>query len=209
MELKPHDLLEINSVSDLISYTPLPEWGEGSIEKSPFVVVRRARASEGLVAVGVRGSKRNERFAAFLPVDRIVRRITPEQLVRESKWDEHSKEIFRCLEQTSNIMNVHSLIWGPTGSVGFELTSGTETVTAESDIDLIIRTPHRLEKKLAQHLLDEFQKVGVRIDVQMETPAGAVNLLEYARVKEDPVLVKTQGGPLLMEDPWILYKSDN
>jgi phosphoribosyl-dephospho-CoA transferase len=209
MELKPHDLLEIKNVSDLISYSPFPEWVKGSIAKSPFTVIRRARAREGLVAVGIRGSKRNERFAAFLPVDRIVRRFTPEQLVQKLKWDEHSKEIFRCLEQTSNIMNVYSLSWGPTGSVGFELASGTETVTAESDIDLIIRTPHRLEKKLAQHLLDEFQKIEVRIDVQMETPAGAINLLEYVRVKGDSVLVKTQDGPLLMEDPWTLHKVNN
>jgi phosphoribosyl-dephospho-CoA transferase len=197
MELNPHDLLEVESVTDLISYSPFPEWVETSIAKSPFVVVRRASASEGLVAVGVRGSMRNERFAAFLHVGNIVKRITPEQLAHQRKWNEHSKEIFCCLEQVSNLMKAHSLKWGPVGSVGFELVSGKETTKKTSDIDIVIRFTEGLTSKFAREIEAELKKVQVRVDVQLEAMEGAFSLSEYAASGGKPVLLRTMNGPLL------------
>lgn len=198
MELNPHDLLEVRCVSDLISYSPLPEWVKISIAKAPFVVVRRARASEGLVAVGVRGSMRNERFAAFLPVNHIVRRITPEQLAHERKWNEHSKEIFCCLEQVSHLMNIYSLMWGPVGSVGFELVSGKETTTKTSDIDIVIRFAEGFTTSFSREIETELKKIQVRLDVQMESKEGAFSLSEYAVSGRQPVLLlRTMDGPML------------
>ncbi|MGM0876062.1 MAG: malonate decarboxylase holo-ACP synthase [Bacillota bacterium] len=197
MELNPHDLLEVESVADLISYSPLPEWVEMSIAKAPYVVVRRARASEGLVAVGVRGSMRNERFAAFLPVNHIVSRITPEQLAQEKKWNDHSKGIFCCLEQVSNIMNVYSLMWGPVGSVGFELVSGKETTTRTSDIDIVIRFEEGFTISFAREIEEEIKKYHVRVDVQIDAIEGAFSLSEYAASGGQPVLLRTMDGPML------------
>jgi phosphoribosyl-dephospho-CoA transferase len=213
MGLAPHDLLEISDSSDLVIYSPMPDWVKTSLSRAPFVVVRRARAPKNQIAVGIRGKQRNQRFAAFLPKNQFIRKITPEQLTENQLWEQHIRykkvQVFTCLNSIDHLLQHHQFLWGPTGSVGFELASGKETVTPESDIDLIIRTPHPLEKNLAQFLLHEFQKSEVRIDVQMETPVGAVNLFEYAKTKREPVLVKTQDGPLLIENPWILNKVDN
>jgi phosphoribosyl-dephospho-CoA transferase len=197
MELNPHDLLEVESVADLISYSPFPDWVETSIAKSPFVVVRRARASEGLVAVGVRGSMRNERFAAFLPIDHIVRRITPEQLTQQRSWKEHSKEIFCCLKQVSNLMKAHSLIWGPVGSVGFELVSEKETTTKTSDIDIVIRFSEGFTTRCAREIEAELKKSHVRVDVQLEAKDGAFSLSEFAASGGKPILIRTMDGPML------------
>lgn len=197
MELNPHDLLEVDSVTDLISYSPMPDWVEMSIAKAPFVVVRRARASEGLVAVGVRGSMRNERFAAFLPVDHIVRWIKPEQLVQERKWSKQSKDIFCCLERVSHLMKVHSLMWGPVGSVGFELVSGKEMTRKTSDIDIVIRFSEGFTTRFAKELEAELKKIQVRVDVQLEAMEGAFSLSEYAASGDKPVLLRTMDGPML------------
>ena len=199
MELNPHDLLEIDCKSDLISYSPLPDWVGISLAKAPYVVVRRVRAEEGLVAVGVRGPKRNERFAAFLPVERIVRRITPEQLAQERKWNNYSKEIFRHLEEVSNLMNKYMLTWGPTGSIGFELTSGKETVTKKSDIDLIIRTSKEFSKEFFQELESELKIIPAQLDVQVEITEGAFSLHEYAASQEKKILLRTMDGPMLKQ----------
>ncbi|MBM7585382.1 phosphoribosyl-dephospho-CoA transferase [Bacillus pakistanensis] len=213
MELAPHDLLEISDSSDLVIHSPMPDWVKTSLDRAPFVVVRRARAPKNQIAVGIRGKQRNQRFAAFLPKSQFIRKITPEQLTENQRWKQHHRykkvQAFICLNSIDRLLQHYQFLWGPTGSVGFELASGKETVTPESDIDLIIRTPHRLEKNLAQSILLEFQKSEVRIDVQMETPVGAVNLFEYGKAIREPVLVKTQNGPLLIENPWILNEVDN
>lgn len=197
MELNPHDLLELKSVKDLISHSPLPEWVEPSITRAPFVVVRRSRASEGFVAVGVRGRARNERYAAFMPVDHLLKRITPEQLAQERKWKKHPQEIFSCLEQVSHIMNDHSLIWGPVGSVGFELLSGKKTTTKTSDIDIVIRISEGFTTEFAKKIVSELIKIQVRVDVQMESTKGAFSLSEYAASEGKPILIRTIDGPIL------------
>jgi phosphoribosyl-dephospho-CoA transferase len=196
MELNPHDLLELKSVKDLISHSPLPKWVEPSITRAPFVVVRRSRAIEGFVAVGVRGRERNERYAAFMPVDHLLKRITPEQLAQERKWKKHPQEIFSCLEQVSHIMNDHSLIWGPVGSVGFELLSGKKTTSKTSDIDIVIRISEGFTTEFAKKIVSELI-IQVRVDVQMESTKGAFSLSEYAASEGKPILIRTIDGPIL------------
>ncbi|GIN93847.1 phosphoribosyl-dephospho-CoA transferase [Siminovitchia terrae] len=197
MELKPHDLLEIYCAKDLISYDSLPEWAKASIDAAPFVVVRRARPAPGFAAVGIRGSKRSERFAAFLPIDRIKRKVTPEDLAKEQKWREQDKEIFRHLEKVAHLMNHHSLEWGIAGSLGFELASGKETTTNSSDIDLVIRFNDQFTFKLAKKIKNELEKMKVRVDVQVETRYGAFSLFEYADCENRPILLRTMDRPML------------
>ena len=45
-------------------------------------------------------------------------------------------------------------------------------------------------------------KLPVRIDVLLETPAGAVALAEYARGKS-VVMLRSPQGPRLVADPWL------
>lgn len=205
MELKPHDLLEIRSHHDLISYSPLPDWAKESLSYSPFVVIRRALSPEGQIAVGVRGNTRSERFAAFLPIDRIMQRIAPEDIGEKKEWKQHSQyrnmEIYKCLEELSNYLEALGLIWGPTGSIGFELASGRNVVKNTSDIDLLIRSHAKMPRKTAEQLHFFIKKRKIRVDVQVEAALGAFALEEYAK-GISPLLIRTMNGPVLLDDPW-------
>ncbi|WP_153733135.1 malonate decarboxylase holo-ACP synthase [Sporosarcina obsidiansis] len=197
MDLNPHDLLEIKCISDLISYSPLPDWVESSLNQAPFVVVRRARAEEGLVSVGIRGEKRNERFAAFLPIKQIQKQITPEQLAASENWKGSAKELFRHMDEVSLLMKKHSLTWGPTGSVGFELASRKETVTEMSDLDLLIRADGRFTQDFCRTINYDLKKVPIAIDVQVELPEGAFSLHEIVTTQEEKIVLRTMNGPML------------
>lgn len=201
MVLEPHDLLEINP-RDLISHSPIPEWAVLSLKIAPFVVVRRASAPIGQVAVGIRGKKRNERFAAFLPDNRVIRQIKPEHLTNRYKWENKQSPAFLALTVSADLLNKYRFTWGPGGSVGFELASSIQTVTLDSDLDIIIRAPEPLPMNVCVQIINELKKSSVRIDVQVETPAGAFSLIEYVR-DNGHVLLKTIYGPKLSINPWM------
>ncbi|PLS04859.1 malonate decarboxylase holo-ACP synthase [Neobacillus cucumis] len=204
MALEPHDLLKINP-KDIISHTILPEWVVHSLETAPFVVVRRVHAPIGQAAIGIRGKQRNQRFGAFLQVQSVIKQIKPEDLTAREQWKDKQSPVFAAMEFAKEIFNTHRLSWGPGGSVGFELASGVKTVTSKSDLDLIIRSPVPLEFYIASEMVEELQKSPVKVDVQVETPAGAFSLMEYAR-GPGPVLLKTMFGPKLSRNPWDVSK---
>jgi phosphoribosyl-dephospho-CoA transferase len=95
--------------------------------------------------------------------------------------------------------------WGPTGSTAFELATGVPTVHASSDLDVLMRAPAPVPADEAHALLHQFEScaetAGIRVDVQLETPAGGVALAEWARHKPR-TLVKRADGPCLIADPW-------
>jgi phosphoribosyl-dephospho-CoA transferase len=64
--VRTHDLLEIEA-KQLMSSACAPEWVEEDLRKSPFVVVRRGPAMGQEIPIGVRGTERNQRWAAFCP----------------------------------------------------------------------------------------------------------------------------------------------
>jgi len=205
MELKPHDLLELKSHHDLISYSPLPDWVKESLSLSPFVVIRRALSPKGQIAVGVRGNTRSERFAAFLPIDHIIQRITPEDLAQKKTWQKqtHSRnmDIYQFLDELSNYLETLELKWGPTGSIGFELASGRNVVKNTSDIDLLIRSHEKMPRKTAEKIYTYVKESNIRVDVQIEAAKGAFALEEYAK-GTSPLLIRTLNGPVLTNDPW-------
>lgn len=153
--------------------------------------------------VGIRGSVRNERYTTFLPRSAFVARISPEQLAQERTWEAHPHwhglGALRGLSQIAS--QLAGFAWGPTGSVGFELASGVPTLTPASDLDLVIRVPERLSQHDARQLAAMFAAAPVPIDVQLETPYGAVLLNDY--VSDAPhFLLRTLDGPRLVRDPW-------
>ncbi|MBT2698424.1 malonate decarboxylase holo-ACP synthase [Bacillus sp. ISL-40] len=200
MVLEPHDLLEINR-RDLISHSPIPDWAVLSLEIAPFVVVRRAIAPNGQVAVGIRGRNRNERFAAFLPKNRVIQQIKPEHLTEYYLWENKQAPVFSALTNSASLFIENSLTWGPGGSVGFELASSVEAVTLESDLDIIIRAPEPLPMDVGVQIVQDLKKSPVRIDVQVEAPKGSFSLSEYVRGSE-LVLLKTFSGPRMSKNPW-------
>lgn len=205
MELKVNDLLKINTVNDLIGdFTDFP-WIDEAVKRSPLVVVRRAPLINNMVPVGIRGTNRSQRLAATILDSNIIEIIKPEQLVEGKLWrnNKHIGEtqIFKTLEAVDNIFKRYSMIWGPTGSVGFELASGVETVTATSDLDIIVRAPSFVPIKTAKDIIKELSTVITKVDIQLETPKGSLALAEYAR-GDNNILIRTLNGPRLIKNPW-------
>lgn len=201
MGLNAHDLLKLQSVHDMVSYSTIPDWVFHSLKKAPYVVVRRASGMKGMAAVGVRGESRNQRFAAFLPYGKVVERITPELLAEKELWVQneriHSIMALNSLVHIHEILAKHTVPWGPTGSVGFELASGVPTAKPSSDLDLVIRSRTLLHLEKARHIMIDLSGLAVRVDVQLETAQGAIPLLEYSR-GDSPILLRTENGPRLV-----------
>lgn len=208
----PHDLLQLNSRwVQLKADHDLPEWVLRSLEQTPWVVVRRAPALEGQIAVGVRGQERHLRQALTIPNDLVVQQVTPEQLIQSSlspnysliakeRW--HTMPALQALEQLATRWQRYHLSWGPTGSAGFELATGMPALTMTSDLDIVLRCPQFLDPTVAEQLLEHTLNLPVRVDIQIETSYGAVALSEWARPATDRVLMRTLQGPLLVNDPW-------
>jgi phosphoribosyl-dephospho-CoA transferase len=209
--MRAHDLLRISGVADLVLVgLDLPEkrfplWVERSLQEAPFVVVRRADLFDGMIPVGVRGSLRQHRSAAYLNPESVRNRITPEQLATKRGWPGNARieEIpgFKVLAGIEEELANLPLAYGPTGSIGFELASGRPAATSTSDLDLLIRAPEHLPMPLAQELITIFSGSPCRVDAQLETPRGAISLAEYAR-GQTPLLLRQNGGPVLVSDPW-------
>jgi phosphoribosyl-dephospho-CoA transferase len=205
MEVAPHDLLYICHPADLLSQIAQPPWVHGALVRAPYVVVRRARAAAGMVAIGIRGQVRSERFAASLPLCAITKSITPEQLAGAQVWKTSPRlsasKALQTLVSASDVFEELALAWGPAGSVGFELASQIQTTTETSDLDLIVRAREPLSIGTARTLHARLTIIPVHIDIQVETPSGAFALAEYVQGAARLVL-RTLDGPRLVRDPW-------
>lgn len=212
----PHDLLQL--YPDWVSLEELntvPDWVTVSLAQTPWVVVRRAPTLEHHLAVGVRGNERHLRQALTIPESLVARKVTPEQLVwSDTQLDQHIAEhqidrerwhtmpALQALQQLSSRWESYKIIWGPGGSAGFELATGKTTLTTASDLDIVLRCPEPLHPTIAEQLWQHTLQLPVRVDVQIETPYGAVALSEWANPVTDRVLMRTLQGPLLVADPW-------
>lgn len=205
----PHDLIRLGAPAQLIGEGQ-PDWVTQAIRAAPWVVVRRAALNGDLIPVGVRGAERNARWAGWLSPDHMVERLSPEALPQRANAlsiDRSALPALSALSPLAAILAGHGLSWGPTGSVGFELASGRPTVKATSDLDALVRCPRPLPRETAADLVRQIGELGVRCDLILETPAGGVALLEYARA-EGPVAARGRDGPRLVDDPWAVEQTD-
>lgn len=200
--MRPHDLLRIKSTAVLAP--EVPEWARDALHRVPYVVVRRDESVQGLVPVGVRGTKRDQRHAAWVANHDVVATVTPESLAVESAWracERRQMPVFAAFERVADAAAEMHLVWGPGGSAGFELATGVETVTAASDLDIIVR-PGKIHRR---EDLEQFQKCldtcDVRVDAVIEAEAGAVALREWL-MSPDRLLIKTPAGPRLGTFAW-------
>lgn len=197
LDLGAHDLLWGMTADCLADDVPL--WVKEVLLRGDPVVVRRAITPLDQVAVGVRGQFRHQRYATQMPRSAITRQLKPEALTHvNTQQFEHLAE---RLQSISNIMKSFSGCWGYTGSFGFELATGIETVTQQSDIDLLIRAEQPFAKKQAAELLENFQQAGLNVDIQLQLPQGGLALKEWAR-NSGKVLLKRADGAVLVENPW-------
>lgn len=188
--VKPHDLLKLSA--DTVLPTNTPRWVVGALTAAPWVVVRRARAAPGRVAVGVRGCTRSQRHALDVRRCDIAAVVTPEELAHSSASAD--RPAFRALDVIRPALDRVHISWGPTGSVGFELATGIRTVTQTSDLDLVVRLTGLCHIAAIERAITE---TGARIDCQVETAAGAIALTELTADTPE-ILVRTADGPWLM-----------
>ena len=202
--MRPHDLLRLADGAGLRHEGSAPAWTRVSLARTPWVVVRRARTPAGLIPVGARGRTRGERFAALLAPDAVAARVTPEDLAAARGWRHmpraRSVGSLRVLDAVDELFSSLGLAWGPTGSVGFELAAGAATARAVSDLDVVVRAPEPWPLDRAREIADCLNRLPARVDAQLDAPAGAVALDEYARGGR--VLLRTPDGPSLIQDPW-------
>jgi len=192
-----HDLLWGMTPAQLAA--DAPQWAIESLAAGQPVVVRRAVSAEGWVAVGVRGVLREQRLAAFMALEAIVRRVSPEALCHVDC--ERDLPAMRALNQLRPMLDDCGWVWGVSGSVGFELASGFVAMHAASDLDLILRTPQLITRNQARKLVERFDQAVCRVDMQLQTPFGAVALREWASGSAR-VLLKNQHQACLVVDPW-------
>ena len=195
--LQAHDLLWGMTVDHLDGSAPI--WAIEAMQAGHPVVVRRAITDSAMVAVGIRGKARHQRYATQMPKPAIIRCVSPEQLVNIDL------QAFPHLQQRlvgiANVMEYFAVQWGYAGSVGFELATGIRVVHAQSDIDLIMRMPNYLDKQLAHQMLIQLEETTEKVDVQLQTPHGGVALKEWAR-GSSKILLKSSHAAVLVENPW-------
>ncbi|MGR6919172.1 malonate decarboxylase holo-ACP synthase [[Actinomadura] parvosata] len=192
--IRPHDLLLL-SVGGAWA-AALPHWARTSLARCPWAVVRRAPRPPGLIPIGVRGAGRSQRHAALVPETAVIRRLAPEALRLRPRLP----HLAATLSGVARLLDGKD-VWGPTGGVGFELATGCQVTHPGSDLDLLIRMPRRPDRAEATRLWEAFALLPARVDCQLETPRGGVNLVEWAR-SGGPVMVRAASGPRLVSDPW-------
>lgn len=197
LKLEAHDLLWGMMVDCLADDAPL--WVKEVLLRGDPVVVRRAITPVDLVAVGVRGQFRYQRYATQMPRSAINRQLKPEALTHVNT--QQSEHLAERLQSISSIMKKFSGCWGYTGSFGFELATGIKTLNQQSDIDLLIRAEQPFAKKQAIELLENFQQAGLNVDIQLQLPQGGLALKEWAG-NSGKVLLKRSDGVVLVENPW-------
>jgi phosphoribosyl-dephospho-CoA transferase len=197
-------MLRLTTGDGLRHVESVPAWVPTSLARAPWVVVRRARGPADLIPVGVRGSTRAERFAALLAPDAVAARVTPEDLIAEQVWHHVPRASrmgpIRVLDAVEEWFSSLGLVWGPTGSVGFELATGVAAAGTASDLDVVVRAPEPWPLESAREIADHLNRLPTCVDAQLDTPAGVVMLNEYARGER--VLLRTPDGPRLTWDPW-------
>jgi phosphoribosyl-dephospho-CoA transferase len=201
---RPHDLLRLAPGTP--AFGDAPAWVATALARAPFVVVRRAPRIGDAIAVGVRGGTRSERFGTWIEPRWIDALLRPEDLhARAPDSARAGLPAFALLRAVAPIIDARGLDWGPAGSAGFELASALPTITPDSDLDIVVRTPTPLPRADASSLFDALshaaRHAGTRIDVQLETPDAAFSLAEFARTNLR-VMLRSADGPRLAIDPW-------
>lgn len=209
--LLPHSLVKIDP-GQFFSDEKKSRWVIDSLTKVPLVIVRRGNIVDGKVPVGVRGVKREQRFAGYISIKIVAAEnlITPDALIHGT-WDVLSKSrqelpAIKALPKIVPIMKEYK--WGIGGSVGFELASRQATAKNSSDLDLILYEKKHLSREVASVLLKKLNQFGVHADLQVVHGQKGFSLEEFVNNTSKTILVKTANGPKLSRDPWVEIEKD-
>ncbi|WP_319452258.1 MULTISPECIES: malonate decarboxylase holo-ACP synthase [unclassified Mycobacterium] len=194
-DVRPHDLLRISPSESLIHGGP--GWLEQALQRAPWVVVRRDATRPGFVPVGVRGTSRGERHPGLIRADDVVETLAPAELLTRIGQlpDVPAAAALHC---AVDVLNPTGVEWGPGGSTGFSLASGVSVVTADSDLDLVIRLQRLPQAAELGCWYDGLSRLPARVDCQLDLPLGGVALAELLGPSER-VLLRTATGPRLVD----------
>jgi phosphoribosyl-dephospho-CoA transferase len=205
----PHYLLKVNAAEVILADGQggegVPSWVFRELWETSFVVVRRGVQTLDRIPVGIRGSLRSQRWAAWCPPEAIEQTVTPTDLLNQvvRTRDSQVSLALRSLQLLAVDWQwfTHSC-WGPGGSVGFELATGKRTTTPQSDLDIVIYANEHLSRSEAQRLLVSTRDLEVAVDIRIETPLCGFSLSEYASPSAKSILLRTSAGPVLGDNPW-------
>ncbi len=196
MEIKVHDIIKFPNLDKLKRFSSIPEWVFTLSSASNYGVVRRMPISNKLIPIGLRGEGREQRFGTYIHEDDIVEVITPISLV--DYIDGFNDRIYyRALKSIRDEFEKLHLLWGLTGSVGFEIATNINVTTIKSDIDISIYV-EAIDEKLLTQVGEFLNRLDKKIDVQVEIPTvGAFLLNDYLKNQEIGFIVRTPFGPQL------------
>jgi phosphoribosyl-dephospho-CoA transferase len=202
--IRTHDLLEIDANQLIDAQASAPQWAEGELRESPFAVVRRGPAPGHQIPIGVRGTGRNQRWATFCHPKLVKSVLTPSQLLIRAIPTSRASAIpaFRALDLLKERWMENVLLWGPGGSVAFELASGRHVATPESDLDIVIYAERRMSAEEAKSLCDRAMNLPAVVDTRVETPVCGFSLKEFAGRGSAAILLRLPRGIVLAKDPW-------
>jgi phosphoribosyl-dephospho-CoA transferase len=198
-----HDLLLLRSGVASSAGVAKPAWVSSSRAGNLWVVVRRANAPDGLVAAGIRGIHRHQRWGGFVELADVKEILRPSQLSsRMARPTRLALPALAALVWLEARLEKLHLNWGPVGSVGFELATSSQVITATSDLDLALFAPTRFTRATARDLWSVMSAAPAKIDVHVETPHCGFSLEEFAREGTEQVLVRLPAIRRLAADPW-------
>src|SRR5262249_31290773 len=155
------DLLMITSAAELCC--DAPAWVEPALRVSPWVVVRRDRSVAGRVPIGIRGAQRWQRHATEVCHDIIAETLSPPDLL-DPIGNLPSLPAARALRAAAQALGGSGLRWGPGGSVGFTLATGTCAMTVDSDLDLVFDARQMPPREVLVDVCEALQVLPARVD---------------------------------------------
>jgi phosphoribosyl-dephospho-CoA transferase len=207
MSARIHDLLEIDAERFLQAQSSAPGWVTESLRETSFVVVRRGPTEQG-IPVGVRGARRNERWAGVCHPDIVRAILRPQMLLSRVVPATRIAAIpaLRSLPFLAGCWRELDAPWGPGGSVGFELATGRHVTTPQSDLDVVIYADIPMTASAAKTLREYAEGLPAAVDIRVETPTCGFSLTEYASRSPAPILIRLASGTVLAADPWATPK---
>jgi phosphoribosyl-dephospho-CoA transferase len=200
-----HDLLLVDPDDLLGDCTAQPSWVNQALASCPWVVVRRGPPPAGQIAIGVRGTDRNERWGGFLDKASVKGVVRPPELLATARSPARIRRtpaasaLAQLMEEWRDDL---TLAWGPTGSVGYEMATGCHVTTQFSDLDIAIYAPERISVRQARSLWNGVSRLQTKADIIVETPECGFSLSEYAWKWPAGILLRYPEGPRLGDDPW-------
>ena len=158
--------------------------------------------------VGIRGINRHQRWGGFADIADVNERLRPSQLfssmASRTRISLPALVALFWLELQLDKLDKSQLDWGPVGSVGFELATGRQVITATSDLDIALFAPSRFTHATACDLWSVMSAAPAKVDVRVETPYCGFSLEEFARAGTERVLVRLPAGRRFAADPWAI-----